>query len=260
MQIQVLGQQTGEPPAEADDPLRRVADQLDRPVELLLRQRGEGVVQRPPADLLRRLDQVRGRRALTDHRPQGQRRGTACLHLVAQGLLELPVALEAEPGDEADDGRRAHPRPSGQPGRRLQARRGVVRHQRPSDLELRGRQGTLDPPQPLGHRRPQLLARAPVPARGRRLTALSWPTIHPTASPLGDHMTPHPAGAPAPPRGGGRNAVVPRLRNGTAAPPGRAPGRLRPASRTRAASGTPRSPRPARPSAAGHGPAATCPR
>ena len=48
---------------------------------------------------------------------------------VLQGSLELGIVLEAEPGDEAQDGGRTHACLRGKIGHRAQSDQGIVRHE-----------------------------------------------------------------------------------------------------------------------------------
>jgi hypothetical protein len=101
------------------------------------------------------------------------------LDLLQQRVLELPVAVEAQLGDEAGDGGAAHPGPLGEPGHALQPGDGIGGQQRPRDPALGGGQLAEAAPDALAHGHPGLVVHvrtlSDVGRSGEPVTAL---TIH----------------------------------------------------------------------------------
>ena len=126
----------GEAPADQKGLGAPVGEQPHHVVELAVGQVAEGL-----ADVLQcRLEQRREAESPGRRRVDGPRQGRLQLgrQLVLQRGLELRIVLEADAGDETQDGRRTDAGLAGEIGDGLQADHGIVRHQRLSGAPLPG--------------------------------------------------------------------------------------------------------------------------
>ncbi len=126
----------GEAPADQKGLGAPVGEQRHHVVQLAVGQVAEGL-----AHVLQcRLEQRREAESPGRRRVDGPRQGRLQLgrQLVLERGLELRIVLEADAGDETQDGRRTDAGLAGEIGDGLEADHGIVRHQRLSGAPLPG--------------------------------------------------------------------------------------------------------------------------
>ncbi len=131
---EVSGERRADPSAEHQHPAPDVADDLDRLVEVPMRQHVHSRLQVLGGHVQRVAQHRVGLAGGLIVSVPGEGRAEPRLHLVAQRLLELRVAAKPELGDEPRHRRRADVGALGEPGDALQAGDRVGGQEDPGEL------------------------------------------------------------------------------------------------------------------------------